>query len=189
MSLSVSDILYLQNRVSYMRDEQAYRKLFLHFHPVLFRFAFNMVKNAEQTEEIISDVMMKIWLMEAKLGQVEKLNLYLFTAVKNSAFNYLTAQKRVHTPTGLDEVNMSIPAHDNPEKRLLISEIQQLIEKAVADLPRQCQLIYRLIKEEGFAYKEVANILGVSLNTIETQMRIALKKIRMILDNYLNHTT
>lgn len=188
LSLSLPDILYLQNRVSYTRDEQAYRQLFLHFHPALFRFAFNTIKNEEAAEEIVSDVMMKIWTMGSQLAQVDKLNLYLFTAVKNTAFNYLAARKPA--TTGIDAALENSLEHpgDNPEMQLLLSEIQQHVEAAVRSLPRQCQLVYRLIKEEGFSHKEAGKILGVSVNTIETQIRIALKKIRLSLDSYLNYT-
>ena len=71
-----SQILYLQNRVAYASDEQAYKKLFYHFYKPLCRFAYSLVKNTEDVEEIVSDVLLKLWLMEAKLGIVEDLPTY-----------------------------------------------------------------------------------------------------------------
>ena len=73
----------------------------------------------------------------------------------------------------------------DPEKKLLLSEVQQKIEAAIATFAPQCKLVYRLIREEGFSHKEICSILEVSQNTVETHMRIALKKIRLSLSAYL----
>ena len=185
MILSVQDILFLQNRVAYTRDEQAYQKIFFHFHPSLYRFANNMVANGSIADEIVADAMMKIWEMGSRLAQVDKLNLYLFTAVKNAALTHLSKIKSQYI--SLDEAveNKVFDKADNPENQLILTEVQQHIEAAITTLAPQCQLVYRLIKEEGFSYKEVCSILQVSQNTIETHMRIALKKIRLSLNAYL----
>lgn len=185
LNLSVQDILFFQNRVAYTRDEQAYKKLFFHFHSPLHRFAYNIVQNIELAEEIVSDVMMRVWDMGSKLAQVDKLNSYLFTAIKNAALTQLAKNKLQEV--GIDEwvENTVADKEDTPENRLLLSEIELKIESAVTSLPPQCQLVYRLIKEEGFSHKQVCAILEISQNTIETQMRIALKKIRVALDHYL----
>jgi RNA polymerase sigma-70 factor (family 1) len=185
MNLSNQDILFLQNRVAYLRDQKAYKNVFIHFYNSLYRFAYNLTKNAEVSEEIISDVMMKIWDMDAKLAQVEKLNLYLFSAVKNASLTHLSKNKFEQVFIDGDIENSLYNKNDNPEHYLLLSEIEQKIEAAVSDLPAQCQMVYRLIKEEGFSYKEVSAMLQISQNTIETHMRIALKKIRLALDHYL----
>jgi RNA polymerase sigma-70 factor (family 1) len=184
VNLSVQDILFCQNRVAYARDQQAYRQLFFHFHRPLYRFAFNITGDNEAADELVSDTMMKIWDLGSKLAQVNNLNAYLFTAVKNAAFTWMKKQKQA--PVSLDESEAGqIDAKETPEQRLILSETEQLIESAISSLPAQCQLVYRLIKEEGFSYKEVTGILEISQNSIETHMRIALKKIRAALTSYL----
>ncbi|HTH82541.1 MAG TPA: RNA polymerase sigma-70 factor [Mucilaginibacter sp.] len=185
MNLSGQDILFLQNRVAYLRDQKAYKDLFFHFYTSLYRFAYNLTRNPEISEEIVSDVMMNIWDLDAKLAQVEKLNLYLFTSVKNSALTYLTKNRAEQLVIDEKIENSVFNKNDNPEYYLLLSEIEQKIEASVKSLPPQCQMVYRLIKEEGFSYKEVSTTLQISQNTIETHMRIALKKIRLALDQYL----
>ncbi len=187
VNLSVQDILFLQNRVAYVRDEQAYKKIFFHFHSSLYRFAFNMVHNAEAADEIVSDVMMKVWGLGNKLAQVDKLTLYLFTSVKNASFTFLAKNKQEKVIPLTEKIeDATVASHaDEAEYHLLLSEIEQKIEAAIVSLPPQCQLVYRLIKEEGFSHKEVCAILEIAQNTIETHMRIALKKIRLSLDSYL----
>jgi RNA polymerase sigma-70 factor (family 1) len=185
LSLSVQDILFLQNRVAYTRDQQAYKKLFLHFYNSLHRFSANIIGDTETADEIVSDIMMKVWEMDNKLGQVDKLNLYLFAAVKNASLTHLSRNK----PSRFDmDPSIGDTLADNagsPEGKLLFNELELQVAKAIGSLPPQCQLVFRLIREEGFSYKEVCTILQVSQNTIETHMRIALKKMQLALDHYL----
>lgn len=143
-----------------------------------------MVKNTEDVEEIVSDVFLKIWLMDEKLGVVEDLTTYLFKATKNSCLNFL--QSAAHKKDLVtDDLSGNIPERlfENPDSDP--SEVQLLLEKAVHNLPPKCQMIFRLIKENGLSHKQVMDILNVSQNTIETQMRIALKKIREQLNSYM----
>lgn len=185
MSLVKQDILYLQNRIAYVRDEQAYRKIFFHFHRSLFSFANKIVHNSEVAEEVVSDVLMKIWVMENKLAQVDNLRLYLYTAVKNTCFTYLSKNKLNTIP--IDSlIEDQTPGIDNtPERQMIFTEIEQEMRIAVEKLSPQCQLVFRLIKEEGFSHKDVCIILGISQNTIETHMRLALKSIKKSLSAYL----
>jgi RNA polymerase sigma-70 factor (family 1) len=177
-------ILYLQNRVAYASDEQAYKKLFYQFYKPLCRFAYSIVKNTEDVEEIVSDVFLKIWLMDEKLGIVEDLPTYLFKATKNSCLNFLqSATHKKDLVTDCLSVNMPELFFENPGDE--ISEVQLLLEKTINSLPPKCQMIFRLIKENGMSHKQVIDVLEVSQNTIETQMRIALKKIREQLNSYM----
>ena len=67
-----------------------------------------------------------------------------------------------------------------------VSEIEKKLNNCVNELSPQCVMVFKLIKEEGFSYKKVSGILEISQNTIETHMRIALKKIRLALSLYLS---
>lgn len=174
----------MQNRVAYASDEQAYKKLFYHFYKPLCRFAYSLVKNTEDVEEIVSDVLLKIWLMEAKLGIVEDLPSYLYRATKNSCLNFLQSatHKKELITDGLSD-DMPEMFFENPSGER--SEVQLLLDKAVNDLPPKCQMVFRLIKEAGMSHKQVIDVLEISQNTIETQMRIALKSIREQLNAYI----
>ncbi|MEO5996885.1 MAG: RNA polymerase sigma-70 factor [Chitinophagaceae bacterium] len=185
MYLTSQDILFFQNRVAYTRDEKAYQKIFFHFHRSLFRFAHHLMKSAELAEEIVSDVMMRVWDLGHKLAAVENLKLYLFTAIKNACLNQLAKKKWEKVEWSDTLENSLIDADENPERQLLFLEIEDKVETAIIGLPPQCQMVFRLIKEEGFSHKEVAAIAEISQNTIETHMRLALKKIRLALNDYL----
>lgn len=185
MNLQAKDILFLQNRVAYVRDELAYKKLFFHFYTSLHRFSFSIVKDFEVAEEIVSDTMMKLWDMGNKLATIEKLDAYLFTSIKNACFTFLSKRKLETSEN--DELSINnISDFENPENLLLVSEMEKKINSCVNELPPQCVMVFKLIKEEGFSYKKVSGILEISQNTIETHMRIALKRIRAALSSYLS---
>lgn len=184
MHLQVKDILFLQNRVAYVRDELAYKKLFFHFYNSLQHFSFSIVKDFETAEEIVSDTMMKVWDMGNKLASIDKLDAYLFTSIKNACLTFLSKKKLQLTDIAAIDINL-IPEYENPESQMQLSEIEKKLDSCVNELPPQCVMVFKLIKEEGFSYKKVSGILEISQNTIETHMRIALKKIRSALSQYL----
>jgi len=185
LKLSAQELLYHQSKVAYYRDEQSYKHLFLYFHPVLFRFSFNILGDKSISEEIVSDTMLKIWEMGNKLSQIQHLKLFLITTVKNACFTYLSSKKYQQSLSdSIDNEEFSSNAA-NPEQLYIYSEVNQRVNTVIASLPMKCQMVFRLIKEEGLSYKEVSKVLEISQNTIETHMRIALRKIRMDLQHFL----
>lgn len=183
MNKTKQQILFLQNRLSYTRDEQVYRELYYYFHPRLFVFVNGLVRNADIAEEIVSDVMIKIWLMENRLGYIENLPVYLFKAAKNAALTHL-AKKKPENVELTEAIENTISDEDSHDQ-LQLTETRRLIESTVRSLPAQCQMVYRLVREEGLSYKQVSDVLDITQNTIETHMRIALKRIRLVLAAYL----
>jgi RNA polymerase sigma-70 factor (ECF subfamily) len=181
--LTPNDIAQLQYDVAYKRDERAYKQLFIFFYPQLFRFASQIINNVEASEEIVLDVMMRIWEMESRLGEVSNLKVYLFKAIKNSSLTYLSSKKV--SLIELDEINSKETSSYNPDQNLLDLELKEYINNAVQSLPHKCKWVYRLIKEEGFTYKEASAVLNVSINTIENHMAIAFKRISQHLHRYL----
>lgn len=184
--LDKKTISFLQSRVAYVRDERSYQKLFYHFHPRLYRFCHKLIQNDAISEEIISDIMLKLWLMNSKLAYIDDLNLYIFKAVKNACLTYLS-KKKYEFAQGDALENVIADTHANSEDPLLATEAAQQLENAIATLPPQCQMVFRLIREEGFSHRQVSQILEISQNTIETHMRLALQRIKKQLELYLNN--
>jgi len=166
----------LQHDIALSRDESAYRKIFLLFHKSLIRFATTIVLSEEVAEEIYSDTMLKIWLMEDKLCAIQDLRQFLFKVTKNSALSHLTKAAKTKF-IDLDSIDMISFSSPSPEEKMLSNELQSKIREAVNALPPKCQLVYRLIKEEEFNYRQTAEILELSVNTVERHMNSAMKKI------------
>ena len=171
------NIRLLQQAIACFDDTQAYKQLFLLFYPSLVSFAVSITRSKEVSEEIVSDVFLKIWEKRQQLDKVENLSFYLFTAVKNKCLNQLQDQKnRVNLEINDAVIEFKSLYHD-PEQRLISAETIKEIQKAVQDLPPRCRMIFKLVKEEGFRYKEVAELMQLSVKTVENQMSLAFKKI------------
>src|SRR4051812_40994879 len=96
MEMQPADIIFLQEQIAFNRDERSYKRLFFYFYKPLFRFALSFLP-AEAAEEIVSDVLMKIWSMNEGLAGINNLKLYLYRAIRNGAINYLSKNSRHNT--------------------------------------------------------------------------------------------
>jgi RNA polymerase sigma-70 factor (family 1) len=175
--IDASRIFFLQTRIARFEDHQAYNELFLTLFPDIFRFTSGFVRSKAIAEEIISDVFIKIWEKRKDLELILNLKVYCYVIVKNLSQEYLKKQKRNST-LNIEDYTASLPnVYFDPEQLMISSEMVEFIQKAIDALPAQCKLIFILIKENDFKYKEVAEILGISVKTVENHLAIALKKI------------
>jgi RNA polymerase sigma-70 factor (ECF subfamily) len=187
VKLGAQEILILQNQLSYLQDEDSYKKLFYHFYPVLLSFCTAILNNKEDAEEVVSEVMLRVWTMGSALNHVDNLTVYLFTAARNKAYDVLRKKKRETSTVAITEnIQEYMVDKNSPESLYASNELEQYLSKTIRALPTQSQLVYRLIREQGLAYKQVTEVLGISLNTAETHMRLALKKIRTALNAYFS---
>lgn len=180
-------IRLLQQAISCFDDTQAYKELFLYFQPPLEQFAFSIVRSKEISEEIVSDVFIKIWEKRHLLDKVENLKFYLFTAVKNAAINKIHQQKKTNV-LNIDDAPIELKSlYLDPEQQLISAEMLKQLQDVIQQLPPRCKLIFKLVKEDELSYKEVAELLQISVKTVENQMTIALKKIGTAIHFLLYH--
>ena len=178
--------MYWQRRVAYLRDEKAYKQLYFYFYTSLHRFTLSLLADPETAEELVSDIMIRIWLMEEKLSNINRLDLYLFKAVKNAAFAHISKNRLPVIPA--EDGHLNHAGYLTADSKINEREISSRIEAIVQDLPPQSQMVFRLVKDEGLSYKEVQEVMGISNNTIKTHIRIALKRIRAALEGFTNET-
>jgi RNA polymerase sigma-70 factor (family 1) len=172
-----SKIIDLQYRIARLDDQQAYRELYTSLYSYLFGFAKTIVQSRESAEEVVSDVFIKLWERRKELEKIENLKVYLYVATRNIAFNYLDKQKRNST-NSIDDVEAEFTSIDfDPEQLLITADMLALIQKAIDQLPPKCKVIFKLAKEDGLKYREVAEVLNISVKTVENQLAIALYKI------------
>jgi len=175
--ITATTIRDLQSRIARYDDQLAYRELFTSLYSYLFRFAKSLVKAKEPAEEIISDVFIKVWEKRKELEKIENLKLYLYVTTRNIAYNYLDKQKRTAT-NPLEDLQAEFTSlYFDPEQMLITADMMARIQKAVDQLPPKCKMIFKLTKEDGLKYREVAELLNISIKTVENQLTIALQKI------------
>lgn len=176
MTARHTTIRELQTQIACYGDEQAFSGLFRLLYDRLLRFCVQYVHSKEAAEEIVSDVFVKIWNRREELMKIDNLEVYLFVAAKNHSLNYLEQYSSLRI-TPLDSGLSQLSASVDPEKEMEWKEMQVKLDREVNRLPDQCRKVFKLIKEEGFKYKDVAVILNISPRTVETQLFRAIRRL------------
>ena len=178
-------IAQLLENICQKDDQKSFEELFKLFYERLLNFCIHFIKGKEVAEEIVSDVLLRIWEKRKELSHVLNLETYLFIMVKNQSINY-TKQFSNYRFVYLDETgNHQLLNINDPGKELERRELIFKMDQAIEKLPQQCKIIFSLIKEEGLKYKEVAQILDISPRTVETQLVRAMQKLDKILSPYI----
>lgn len=175
--LSADELKILQTKITLQHDQHAFAQLYMAYMPNLLQFAHSIIKNNQLAEEIVSDVFIKIWQKRSSLSAIDNFRLYIYVSIKNTALNYLSRHYRKDT-LSLDEMSLNLSASPyNPEQLLITSEAVKRIDLEIQNLPPRCKMIFKLAKEDGLKYNDIANLLNISVKTIDNQMAIAIKKI------------
>jgi len=175
--MTVDRIQYLQSQIARHDDQHAYKELYKSLYHFLYPFARTIVKEKETAEEVVSDVFIKVWEKRKQLEKIGNLKVYLYVSTRNIAINYLDRQRRNATFSIEDYQADFTSVYFDPEQMLITADMLALIQKAIDQLPSKCRLIFKLAKEDGLKYREIAEILNISVKTVENQLAIALHKI------------
>lgn len=160
----------------------SFKRLYLFYYTRLLRFAKTFVKVDEAAEEVVDDVFLNLWMQRAKLAEINNFQAYCYTSVKNKSLSYISKAK-------LDKVSLDdshaevIDPSANGEERLVCNDTNRVINRSLNKLSDQCRVVFKLVKEDGLKYREVAEILDLSIKTVEYHMGNALKQIAIGIAN------
>jgi RNA polymerase sigma-70 factor (ECF subfamily) len=172
-------------------DEAAFRVIYDRYVPRLYYFVYEYVPYHDIVENIIQDTFMDLWARKSKLTDNTNLAAYLYTVAKNNCLYKLRDQRYKKKLFGSIEV-------DQPELKenldalsvldtslITFSEINQIIEDTLMQLPPQCRTVFRLSRFEERKNKEIAEELGISVKGVERHISKALKVFHTSLKDYL----
>lgn len=173
----VNDLLTIQHGIA-NGNELMLEELYKLFHKKLLHFSRVLTRSDEISEEVVDDVFVKLWNRKEKITEIENLTVYLYIAVKNQSLNALSRKATQLVSESFDYLDIEIEeAIGDPASLMITEEMMHRMQKAVDDLPPRCKMIFKLVREDGLKYKEVSQILNISVNTIDVQMAIAVKRI------------
>ena len=151
----------------------------------LMRFATNFVVYEEDAENIIQDVFVNLWERKDSLSHIENINAYMFKLVKNRCLDHLkhkVSQEKYISNTQTvykQELDLKLQSLENFDVDIASEEkMEKIIVDSINTLPGKCREIFLLSRYDGLKYKEISEHLDLSVNTVETQMSIALRKLR-----------
>src|SRR5690349_4599640 len=133
-------------------DAQAFKQFFELLYARFYRLAFHFIRSDNLSEEIVSDVLLKIWNNRKRLPEVINLEVYFFKSIKNQACTYLQREAR-RARLDLQSVKSLDLEYREPENLLIAKDLAYAVEQAVSALPDKCQMIFRLVREDGMSYK------------------------------------
>jgi len=158
-------------------NQNAFRQLFDSYSKPLAQFAFSIVQTKDAALDVVDEVFIRMWKNKENIIAIENIRVYLYTAVKNAALNYLSHISRQQINEPFDYLNIQLVEEHRPDQQMITEELFKKIHAAVEELPPRCKMIFKLVREDGLKYKEVAEILNLSVNTVDAQMVIAVKRI------------
>ena len=166
------------------RDEAAFEQVFKTHYKNLHAYAFTMLKDEDDAEEMVQQVFFKLWERSEHLTFSGPVAAYLYRAVHNETLNFIKHQKvkaghQLHVAYSMK--NKTEQVHGE----LIGKELENKFRTALNELPEQCRTVFQLSRFEDMKYKEIADKLDISIKTVENHMVKALKLLRTKLVDFL----
>ena len=182
--LSLKDVFV---KLSDGPDRALFNFFFDKYYQKLIWFALLFVKHHDAAEEVVSDVLLNIFKKREKLARSENIEGYIFISIKNQCLKYLRKNKRqVYFDDFESEADLLMTTIVSPEYEIIEHEFSIVIKKTLESLSPKRRLVFRMIKEEGLKYLDVAKLLNLSIKTVETHMGLALKTLHYNIESYKN---
>lgn len=165
-------------------DQSAFSKLFEMHYEGACRYVVRLIRDDDTTEEIVQSTFVNLWEKREMISEGISFKSYLFRSAYNTALNYLKHRKVVATYVNKKQENIEVSRQSYVSYQPDF-ELQKRINDALTSLPPQCQKVFRMSREEGLKYHEIADELDISKKTVEVHMGKALKLLRTQLKDYL----
>jgi len=170
-------------------DELALKLIYDRYFEKVYQLSFRFLKDAAWSEEVVQDVFLSVWLHRHGLHEDGNLWVYLYVIAKRRCLNKLREVKKSDQLFNrlIENIEqLSISSHET-EEWIWANDLENFAQKAIAALPKQQQLVYKLSREEGLSHKEIAQKLNISPFTVRNHLGEALKNLKtsIPLQNYL----
>lgn len=164
-------------------DEKGLELIFDRYYKYLVVTAYKMLNDDHQARDLVQDVFFKFWEKRNELDIQISLKAYLRRAVVNKVLDEMRKRKRMVWSDEVVEYNQGT-ASATALEQLQVQDLQKTIDTAIENLPERCRQVFSLSRFENLSHKSIAQELGISVKTIESQMTKALKVIRKAVDNH-----
>jgi RNA polymerase sigma-70 factor (ECF subfamily) len=160
-------------------DKKAFEEIFRKYREKIYYFAIRYYNSAEDAENVIQDVFIKLWDEREGVKEELSLNNYIYTIAKNHLFNI--QRKKINEKAYRSYIVDHLVQTPNLENELIYADLKVKIDKIIEELPAQRKKVFILSNFEGFTNKELASQLNLSVRTIEVHKSLALQTIRKAL--------
>ncbi len=161
-------------------DEQAMSVLLAEHWTSVVNYAFGFVGSWDKAEDVAQDAFVRIWEGRKKWSR-GSLGALVHRIARNAALDVLKSPR--HSAPREDPDTLSSEA--TPDRDVELSELDQAVDSAIRELPPRRREIFKLVRKSGFSYAEIAEIMGISKQTVANHMSLALSDLRVMLRPFL----
>ena len=161
-------------------DSEALDILYLRYASKVRDFAFRLLKDSTDAEDVTHDIFLKIWEQRRGMGKILSFRGYLFRMTRNAIFNafkYRQVRYKYQTQVGIGEN----PLAPETENRVSTDDLLEMIDVAVRNMPEQRRRVFCMSRYENMSYNDIAEALNISPKTVQYHMSGALAELRKLL--------
>lgn len=166
-------------------DEKAFEFIFKSYYATLCTYAFDLLKNNALAEEVVQEILIRVWENRTKIDITVSVKSYLYKCVHNQCVNLIKhiqviknqSEKYLNDIQSNTEIS-SLTDNEFTLETFFYEGLEDDIETVILSLPEQCRKIFRMSRFEMLSHEEIAQRLDISVNTIKTQIRRALEKLK-----------
>lgn len=160
-------------------DEQAFGKVVENYYPQLRSFIARYTHSRTETEEILQNILVRVWINRDKLPEIIHFRAWLYKVASREYLLYLRTEVKASRVDALgEEAVMQMPLADTPYEYVQASQVRLAISEAVEQLTEQRKRIFRMSRDQGMKISEIAAALSISESTVKNSLTTALKQIR-----------
>lgn len=173
-------------------DQFAFEVLFYKYKNKLKGFVTKLAPSQVDSDEVVQKVFIKVWMQREKINPRKSFSSFLYTIAKNEVIDQLRSSisKRIYFMSNGPIADLEVSDQSENDK---ILELELKVTELIKSMPERRRQIFELSRYDGLSYKQIANELNISVNTVDTQIRKALNflrleisKIRMLLLLFLS---
>ena len=164
-------------------SQKAFESVYHTYQPVISNYIFRFCGNREDTEEICHEAFVVLYLKRRHLRDAEGVYPYLFTVIKRLSISNL--RKRVNERKYREYVKIHWQDRtDHTKESISAGELQRMHNRIVDELPDKQREVYLLSKRDQLSYKEIADLLGISINTVRNHLVVAGRQVKLRLTEF-----
>lgn len=158
-------------------DKKMFEAVFKSYYACLIRYAYSILNDYDSSEEVVQDLFFRLWHNRKKLSITSTLKGYLYTSTRNSCIHHINHNKVIKNHVA-SVLNNNETMNDQVNEGIYYSELLLAVETVLGSLPERAAKIFEMNRFEGKTYNDIANILSISVKTVEADMGKALKVFR-----------
>ncbi len=173
-------------------DERVFEQVYKEYYARLFHYLKGYLREPEEIKDVIQNTFISLWNNRMTLSDNDShIHSWLFTVVRNQCLNYIRDKElrlRIQSKIELHESErlrwQTQSLQSFVPESINLTELRELVNDALLEMPEQCRKIYLLSREEGLSHKEISAQLSISPKTVENQITKALRILRTKFNDY-----